>query len=185
MVLITPIEILYFMILTLVIGYIFSDKFSIRPKTVYDMIHPRRFNKENLIFASLVTAPAVILHELGHKFTAMAFGYTAQFFIWPLGLVIAVVLKIINSPLILIAPGYVGIPPVADPLQYRLIAAAGPLVNLLLLGISLLILKYHKKLKKKQTIFLALTKQINLILFVFNVLPIPPLDGSKIFLPLS
>ena len=35
--------------------------------------------------------------------------------------------------------------------------------------------------KRKQIVALHLTKIINLWLFIFNMLPIPPLDGSKVF----
>ncbi len=178
--LITLSEILYMVILTLVVGYIFSDRVTIRPKTVYDMMHPRRLTLENLKFAALVTAPGIILHELSHKFTAMSFGYTAQFFIWPTGLVVALVLKLISSPLILIAPGYVNLPLITNQFQYRLIAFAGPAINLLLFLIASILIKVLKNPSKKTLMFLALTKQINLILFIFNMIPIPPLDGSKV-----
>ena len=37
------------------------------------------------------------------------------------------------------------------------------------------------KLNRNQTIFWGLTKQINIFLFIFNMLPIPPLDGFSVF----
>ena len=180
--LITFIEIFYFIILTGVIAYIFSDMFSFRPKTVYDYMHPTKFNFENLKLAALVAAPAVILHELAHKFVAIGFGFNATFEIFILGLVIGIFLKLIRSPLILIAPGYV-VPAaglVNFPLEYRLVALAGPLTNLLLWLIAILILKFNSKLTKKQLILLHLTKKINIILFFFNMIPFGPFDGAKV-----
>lgn len=177
--LIEPLEIFYLVILTVVIGFIFMDK--VTPiRTIYN-IHYRRFNWKNLWFASLVASPGIIIHELGHKFVAMSFGLPAKFYIWPLGLGIGVLLKLINSPLILIAPGYVGIGGNPTNIQMMLISFAGPIVNLILWVSSLLILKFNKKLKRKQMIALFLTAQINMWLFIFNMLPIPPLDGSKVF----
>jgi len=41
-------------------------------------------------FAIIITAPAVILHELAHKFVAMAMGLTATFHAWYTGLGIGV-----------------------------------------------------------------------------------------------
>ena len=103
MVLITLKEILYFAILTLVVGFIFTGLFTHRPKTIYDRIRKkRRFNLEDFKFAILVTAPAIVLHELAHKFVAMSYGFEATFELFPLGLVIGVVLKLISSPFILI-----------------------------------------------------------------------------------
>lgn len=180
--LITLTEIFYFIILTAVLAYIFSDMFSVRPKTVYDYIHPRKFDFENLKLAALVAAPAVILHELAHKFVAMGFGFNATFELFTLGLILGVFLKLINSPLLIIAPGYVV--PAAGlanfPLEYRLVALAGPLTNLLLWLIAVLIIKFNSKLTKKQLIFFHLTKKINIILFIFNMIPFGPLDGAKV-----
>ncbi len=180
MALITFTEILYFVILTLVIGYIFSGKFVRRPKTVYDMMHPKRFNLDDFKFAILVTAPAIILHELAHKFVAMAYGLSATFKLFPLGLGIGVFLKLINSPFILIAPGYVEIPPIGDAFAYRLIAFAGPAINLVLWLGSAFILKRAKNLTRAQSSALGLTKYINMILFFFNMIPFGPFDGAKV-----
>lgn len=180
--LITFTEIIYFLILTVVIAYIFSDIFSIRPRTVYDYMHPSRFNLEGFKLAALVTAPAVILHELAHKFVAMGFGFDATFKLFPMGLAIGVVLKLIRSPLLLIAPGYVV--PAAElinfPIAYRLVAFTGPLVNLLLWLSATLILKIKSDLNRKQLVVLHLTKKINMILFLFNMIPFGPFDGAKV-----
>jgi len=180
--LITLTEIFYFIILTGVIAYIFSDMFQLRPKTVYDYMHPKKFNLENLKLAALVAAPAVILHELAHKFVAMGFGFTATFQLFYFGLILGVFLKLISSPLIIIAPGYV-VPSLAlanFPLEYRLVALAGPLTNLVLYLIAVLILKFNQNLSKKQLILLHLTKKINIILFLFNMIPFGPFDGAKV-----
>lgn len=180
--LITLTEIFYFIILIGVIAYIFSDMFSFRPKTVYDYMHPRKFNFENLKLAALVVAPAVILHELAHKFVAMGFGFDATFRLFPMGLAIGVILKLIRSPLLLIAPGYVV--PAAElinfPMVYRLVAFAGPLLNLLLWLSASLILKIKSDLNRKQLVVLHLTKKINMILFLFNMIPFGPFDGAKV-----
>ena len=174
-------EIFYLLILTLVIAYIFMGDVRLRPRNVYDMMYPRRFFWKEFQFAALIAAPGIILHELGHKFIAIGFGYSASFFIWPFGLFLGAFLKIIGSPFVLIAPGYVGLSSVSNDLHYRLIAFAGPLINLIIFGICWFILKkYGTKLNFKNLALISLTKKINGVLFIFNMLPIPPLDGSKV-----
>ena len=78
-------------------------------------------------------------------------------------------------------------PVVIDPFNFRhpkrdeiLVSLAGPLSNLLLaLIISLLANIFHI-----QSVFIYLLVIINVSLFVFNLLPVPPLDGSKLLLNL-
>jgi len=179
--LITLTEILYFVILTVVIGYIFTGLFSLKPRTHY--LKPRFFDFQDFKLAILVTAPAIILHELAHKFTAMAFGFSATFQIFPFGLMIGLFLKLVHSPFLIIAPGYV-IPAsglLQNPLAYRLVAFAGPLTNILLWTAATLILKLKSNLNQKTTIALYLTKKINMILFLFNMIPFGPFDGAKVF----
>ncbi|MDR0823288.1 MAG: site-2 protease family protein [Endomicrobium sp.] len=74
-----------------------------------------------------------------------------------------------------------------------LIAFAGPFVHILLIAASFILLKLSVVFSQftmgfAQSIieFLYIMIQVNMVLFVFNLLPIPPLDGSKIisyFLP--
>ncbi len=180
--LITPLEIIYLIIVTAAIGYIFTGYVSTRPKTVYNLMHPNRIDLRDFYFSFLVAAPGIIIHELAHKLTAISFGYPAQFQIFTFGLVLAIFLKLINSPLLILAPGYVNIPEISNAFQYRLIAFAGPAINLILWLAAAIVLKYSANLSRKHLAFFALTKRINMILFIFNMIPLGPLDGAKVFL---
>ncbi|MDD5253924.1 MAG: hypothetical protein PHG05_02355 [Candidatus Nanoarchaeia archaeon] len=170
-------ELIGIVVLTIYLGYIFSGTLA----------KGKKFDKTDFKFSIMVAAPAVILHEFAHKFTAMAFGLPAVFHvfyedIFTLMLAgVSIVLKAIGSPFIFLIPGFVSIPNVSDPLQYGLIAFAGPFINLLLWVGSSVYLKHAKKLTRKKMIFLYITKRVNMILFIFNMLPFAPLDGEKVF----
>jgi len=184
MVLITFSEILKLALTSVVLGIIFMGLFSRKPRTIYDMMNKRKFNWEDLLFAILVAAPAVVLHELAHKFVAMGFGYSASFEIFPLGLGLALLLRLFNSPFLIVAPGYVTIPPIAaaNEFAYRLIAFAGPLTNLVLWFVAFIVVKTRKNKMSHSTLsFWLLTRNINLLLFIFNMIPFGPLDGAKVF----
>lgn len=173
-------EIAHMIIVVLALGFIFMSYLK-RPKTELDVLGYTKqgFDWQDFKTAALITAPGIILHELAHKFVAMGFGLIATFKVWWFGLFLGVFLKIINSPFILFAPGFVETSS-RTALQSLLISFAGPFVNLLLFGIAWYCLEYIK-LNRKWAIILYLTKQINLFLFIFNMLPIPPLDGYKVF----
>ncbi len=170
-------EVIQLAILTIAVGYIFSG-FIQAPKSPYEIA--KRFSWDNIKFAAVISAPAIILHEFGHKFVAMAFGLDATFHIWGIGLLIGVVLKAISSPLIFLAPAYVSIPAGATALQSTLIAFAGPGLNLILWGLSSYMLKKRKNMSRKEIIGWAISKKLNLFLFFFNLIPIPPLDGFHV-----
>ncbi|MEA3378650.1 MAG: hypothetical protein U9Q69_03330 [Nanoarchaeota archaeon] len=181
MVFITFNEIVGMAAVSLIIGYILSGYIK-KPKGPFEIYRNTWFDWDDVKFATIIAAPAVILHELGHKFVGMGFGLPAVFHAyWP-GLGFGVILKLIGSPFLILAPAYVSFPATASPLQITFIALAGPLVNLMLWLGAALYLKYHKrKLSRNSLIALMITKKLNMFLFIFNMLPIPPLDGSKVF----
>ncbi|MBT3691442.1 M50 family metallopeptidase [Candidatus Woesearchaeota archaeon] len=184
MVLITFVEIIKLAITSLALGIIFMGLFSRKPKNVYDMMHKKRFKWEDLRFAIIIAAPAVVLHELAHKFVAMGFGYTASFEIFYWGLGIGLLLRLFNSPFLIIAPGYVTIGQAAlsNPLAYKLIAFAGPLINLVLWFVAFIIIKTKREeLSHGALSFWLMTRNINLMLFIFNMIPFGPFDGAKVF----
>ncbi len=127
-----------------------------------------------------------VLHEMAHKYYAIKFGARARFKAWPLGLAGGLALAIIpqifgwRAPLF-IAPGAVYIYAMR-PISIRengIISLAGPVTNgvlaIIFLGLAFVFSGY--------TIIstvAALGAAANLGLAMFNLLPIYPLDGSKV-----
>lgn len=63
------------------------------------------------------------------------------------------------------------------------VALAGPVANFLV-ALSLgLLLRFLPGISSNLVMSIAAIIQINLVLCVFNLLPIPPLDGSKVLMP--
>jgi len=175
-------EIFDIVVMTVVVGYIFSGLFKRPVEEDYDPLKHFKagFDIKDLKFAILVTAPAIILHELGHKFVALSFGLEAVFQAAWFFLGLALILKLMNFGFIFIVPAYVSILGRATPLEFGLIAFAGPAVNLFLWLGTAIALK-RNLFPTKYNAALALTSKINMFLFIFNMLPIPGFDGSKVF----
>ena len=142
-----------------------------------------------LIPISLVTIGlSFILHELGHKYVAQKYGFFAEFRKWNTGLLIAIITGLFGF--IFLAPGavyigsYTGI--ITDEEDGK-ISIAGPIVYIILAVIFLLIeisLKPFFLLSSPLSTYLMITAMIgfhiNSFLALFNLLPIPMLDGSKV-----
>jgi Zn-dependent protease len=184
---ITPLEILDIVVMTLVVGFVFMTSFKPAAKKVDDVLDRymkktgSKFDWSAFWFAAMVTAPALILHEFGHKITALSFGLTAVFHAAYFWLAIAIVLRLVNSSFIFFVPAFVSISGNSTTSQHILTAFAGPAVNLLLFLIALIVLKANKSLSDNSIHFWGLTKNINLFLFVFNMIPIPGFDGFQVF----
>jgi Zn-dependent protease len=187
-------EILDLGIMTLFLGIIFWNSFRLPTRQVqdYEPLKDYSFGKKEKkkIFriplhdfwnAVMIVAPAVALHEMGHKFAALSFGMQAVFHADYLWLAIGLVLKLAHFPFIIFVPGYVEITGAGTPLTGALIAFAGPAVNLALWLGSILILKKKKNLSEKQRIILAISSKVNMFLFIFNMLPLWNFDGAKVF----
>ncbi|MBI2663894.1 M50 family metallopeptidase [Candidatus Woesearchaeota archaeon] len=176
-------EIIDLVIMIAAVGFIFKDRVQIRPTGDYDPLtdfRKQRFFSEGFKNAVIVTAPAIALHELGHKAAAMAYGFDATFHAAYTWLGIGVVLKLLNFPFLFFVPGYVTYSAAnIEPLVRALIAFAGPLVNLLLFLFATAALK--QGWLKKYAQHLVLTKQINMFLFIFNMLPFGFFDGAQVF----
>jgi Zn-dependent protease len=181
-------EILDMILMIAVIGFVFMNLFKHPVKTKYGdelnkYLSSSRFgfSWHDFLFAALVTAPAILLHELGHKITALSFGLTATFHAAYIWLLIAVVLRLINFPFIFFVPAYVSIFGPATTSQSTIVAFAGPGVNLILFLAGLIVLKSYKNLRANSFQFWTLTRNINLFLFIFNMIPIPGFDGFTVF----
>ena len=145
-------------------------------------------------FIALV--PSIVLHEVSHGWVANLFGDpTAKDahrltlnplrHVDPFGTVLLPALMLISG---LPAFGYakpvpVNIARLRKPRQQSLyVSLAGPIVNIILSGVGFAICELALHVTLNQTMLnigIALGL-VNLILAVFNLLPIPPLDGSAI-----
>ena len=156
------------------------------------------------IFSLLVLLFSAIIHEVSHGFSAKLQGdNTAEAagrltlnplpHLDPFGSVLL--------PLILAIPALFGAPTIiigwAKPVPFNpnnlknkkwgpaLVALAGPAVNILLAIIFGFIMRFFSlSFLPAFGLFLAVIVWINLLLAIFNLIPIPPLDGSKILFAL-
>ncbi|MBW6469981.1 MAG: hypothetical protein K0A90_02030 [Methanosarcinaceae archaeon] len=152
----------------------------------------------DLTFLSIIAlsvGTGFILHELGHKFTAQHYGYSAVYEASPMGLLLAIFLKLVTG-IVFAAPGAVMIRKrqsyysTDDERYYDIltqsketwkIALAGPMVNVALavVFIAMLILfSSDSGLMKNMGFYGA---YVNIFLAGFNMIPFGPLDGAKVF----
>lgn len=126
-----------------------------------------------------------ILHELGHKFVSMKYGYWAEFKLWPQGLLFALITSFFGF--VFAAPGavYTYANYMTDEINGK-ISIAGPVVNIALalvfLAIATAVYPSAFTSETSVTIFIicSIGFSINSYLAVFNLLPIGNLDGSKV-----
>ena len=138
------------------------------------------FDIELLPMTLFVVILVFFSHELGHKFLAQHYGLDAEYRMWTWGIILGLVIAILPGGFVFVAPGAVYISHRRQFAfqvsrltrnQYGLINFIGPLINIIV-GVSMLIIP--------MTLFM-LTARVSLFLALFNLIPFPPLDGSKIF----
>ena len=156
------------------------------------------------IISIFILVYSAILHEIAHGYVADRFGdptarLSGRLTLDPrphidpmMSLAIPLLLIISGSPII-----FGGAKPVpVDPYNLKdgrkdiaLVSLAGPLTNVLIALLAAILIHIFIP---NQPLFLVRTEsilgfllativQLNLLLAIFNMLPIPPLDGSKVF----
>ena len=151
----------------------------------------------SIVLLIIILLPSVILHELGHGMVARWLGDdTAQRagrltlnpmpHIDPIGtILIPLILVLSQSPIIFGAAKPVPILPsnFDDPKKdMALVGLAGPAVNFLIAGCAAFlyqIIAVPLDIPELLAVFHSFVV-INLFLGLFNLLPIPPLDGSRL-----
>ncbi len=132
-----------------------------------------------LAFAAVITG--FLLHELAHKWMAQQYGCWAEYRGNKNGLIFALVMSAFGF--LLAAPGAVMISGRITDRQNGVIAAVGPLTNIIIAIIALPIYFFTVGFDWPVSLLNELVRfiiVINLLLAGFNMIPIQPLDGSKV-----
>jgi Zn-dependent protease len=140
----------------------------------------------NLALSMVTVGVGFVLHELAHKFTAMRYGYWAEFRKDNIMLLVAVVLAALVG-VVFAAPGATMIYGTGITREQNgRISAAGPLTNLILCIPFALILVVAGgfgpdfAFQNLMSAIGIIGLQVNAMIAAFNLLPISVLDGRKI-----
>lgn len=133
-----------------------------------------------LILNILTIGFGFVLHELGHKLVAQHYKLLSEFRADFMMLAVSFAMALF-SPIIFLAPGAVMIHGRITIRQNGIISVAGPLVNLALAGVFLLLaLLFSPPIGSFFGYLLWLGIMVNAFLGVFNMLPFWVLDGKKV-----
>lgn len=136
-----------------------------------------------VLFAFIAVGIGFLAHELiGHKLIAQRLGMHAEYRMWRFGLVIALLSSL--AGFVFAAPGAVYVSPRIDlwghagsvsARRMGIVSLSGPIVNIVLTAIFFALNLFYPSDLFSLAVF------VNIWLAIFNLLPVPPLDGSKVF----
>lgn len=120
-------------------------------------------------------------HELMHKFVAIKYGARAYFRLSKEGLFITLISVIIGFPILAVGAVFWWGEATASPSIRGRVSAIGPISNMILAGIFLIIQGLGMLLFVDIMVLIGLIGvYLNVLLGVFNLLPIGVLDGAKV-----
>jgi Zn-dependent protease len=126
--------------------------------------------------SAIIVCASFVAHEMAHKFVAQRFGAWAEYRMYPLGLMLALFMSFFG--VIFAAPGVVYISGQIDWKMNGKISAAGPAINIVLGTAAFALSMVTGGIVSSVFLIMA---SINAFFAIFNMLPIMPFDGSKIY----
>jgi Zn-dependent protease len=134
----------------------------------------------------------VVVHEAAHAYSAYLLGDDTAYRAGRVTLNPASHLDVLGSLMLLMAGFGWGKPTPVMPAKLRggvlgpvAVALAGPISNLVVVAIcaALFLLDVFRDPGGYLLILVVMVASTNALLFVFNLIPIPPLDGAKVLFP--
>lgn len=152
-----------------------------------------------IVIGAVAVLYSIIIHEITHGYVARLLGddtatVMGRLTLNPLAhidifgtIVLPLILLVLGLPVIGWAkPVPVNPSKMEQPRQdYFIVALAGPLANFFIALVFGLVMRFVGLPSAFESLFVFIV-EINLVLMIFNLIPIPPLDGSKVlalFLP--
>lgn len=132
-----------------------------------------------LLASFLAVGSGFVLHELAHKIVAQRYGFWAEFRAQFGGLFMALVIAIL-IPFLFAAPGAVMIMGRVTPKENGLISIVGPGVNFVIAAVALPF-SIATDPSQPLPLIMGTISRVNALLAVFNLLPLGPLDGKKVW----
>lgn len=144
----------------------------------------------NFFNSVLIVALSLLIHDAGQRLWGLAIGYRIEFKMWTFGLLFSLIIAFVNNGRIpylwLVMPSSFILHHLAGHrlgffrygINYfgqAMVALAGPLFTLMLIILLKILAVFAPSLLIKEAI------RFNVIYMIISLLPIPPLDGSKIF----
>ncbi|MAG91526.1 hypothetical protein CMO83_02520 [Candidatus Woesearchaeota archaeon] len=141
----------------------------------------------NLFNAVLIVALSILIHDAGQRIWGLAIGFRIEYKMWTFGLIGALILAFLsNGRLWLIVPGGFLLHHMAghrlgyfryglNIMGQAMVALAGPLFTFMLIILLKVLNEFTPSLLLEKAIL------FNVIYLITSMLPIPPLDGSKIY----
>jgi len=130
---------------------------------------------EWILLALFFVTFSFLFHELGHKYTAQFYGAWSEYRMFPRGLLFSVLISF--TGFLFAAPGAVYIRGNITPKENGIISAAGPVVNFAIAAAAMLFMTFTGG---GLYFILSELAYLNAFLGLFNMIPVPPLDGSKV-----
>ncbi|CAN5908145.1 site-2 protease family protein [soil metagenome] len=132
----------------------------------------------------------ITIHEAAHAYSAYRLGDDTAYQQGRVTLNPLSHLDVLGSLMLLMAGFGWGRPTPVMPSKLRggvlgpvIVALAGPASNLLILAVCAILIRIPTFQTESLAIVVIGVAFVNALLFVFNLIPIPPLDGSKIIFP--
>lgn len=145
----------------------------------------------NFFRAIIIVALGILIHETGQRLAAIKVGFKTEVRIWWYGLLIAIILAIISDGKLLFFAatgmwihhmsthrlGYFRYGPNVE--AFGIIALMGPVANIIA-ATFVKFLQVNLHLIPMDSVFAQKFFLFNWLFAVLNLLPIPPLDGSRL-----